>query len=325
MRVTGVVQGVGFRPFVWQLAKEHGLAGWVRNRGGTVEILVEGDSNSLDAFCADLTHRAPPLADVERVWWESTEPEGMAGFAEEAGADQGEGEGEQPVAPDVAPCPACLAELFDPADRRYGYPFISCKECGPRFTIIEALPYGRERTSMRAFPPCEACRTEYEDPTGRRFHDEAVACPACGPRITLLGSGWRPLPAAPEGRDLRDPVEQAAKILREGGILAVKSAGGFHLACDATADAAVAELRARKALPDEPFAVMTATPEAAGELFRLSPAEASLLKLRRPRSSWFGASVAWRPPWRRASAGRERCCRRRRCTTCSCARPAGRS
>ncbi len=286
IEVRGVVQGVGFRPFVWRLADRFGLKGWVRNLDGVVEIRAEGPADALDMFCAALSAEAPPLARVENVRWVEAEPDGLEGF--EVDASQAGSGGERLVSPDVATCAACLAELFDPDDRRYRYPFINCTDCGPRFTIIEALPYDRERTSMRAFPLCEDCAREYRDPANRRFHAEPVACPACGPRLELRNAEWVPVDG--------DPVEEAAALLREGGIVALKGLGGFHLACDATDETAVAELRLRKARPDKPLAVMVRDLEAARELFQLSPAEEGLL------AAWNAPIVLVRDRGRLASS-----------------------
>ncbi len=267
IEVRGVVQGVGFRPFVWRLASRHGVTGWVRNRGGVVEILAEGPEERLDAFCRALAEDPPPLARVEEVRWSRARPGGFATF--EVDESQEEAAGERLISPDVATCEACLRELFDPADRRYRYPFINCTDCGPRFTIIEALPYDRERTSMRVFPMCADCEREYRDPSDRRFHAEPVACPACGPRLRLVDPQGRTIPG--------DPIERAAALLREGRIVAVKGLGGFHLACLAEDEAVVAELRRRKRRPHRPFAVMAADLDAARERFELSPAEERLL------------------------------------------------
>ncbi len=181
--VRGVVQGVGFRPFVWRLAERHGLTGWVRNTDGVVEIHLEGPPASLDAFVEEIGGSPPPLALVEDVSWTSEDVHGFPGFDVDVSVEGAAGD--RLVPPDAATCDACLRELFDPDDRRYRYPFINCTDCGPRFTIIESLPYDRARTSMRDFPMCEACRQEYEDPGDRRFHAEPVACPACGPRVEL--------------------------------------------------------------------------------------------------------------------------------------------
>ncbi len=267
IEVRGVVQGVGFRPYVWRLANRHGVTGWVRNRGGVVEILAEGTQERLDAFCRALAGDPPPLARVEEVRWSETRPGGFATF--EVDESQEEEAGERLISPDVATCQACLRELFDPADRRYRYPFINCTDCGPRFTIIESLPYDRERTSMRVFPMCPDCEREYRDPSDRRFHAEPVACPACGPSLRLVDRRGRAIAG--------DPIERAAALLLEGRIVALKGLGGFHLACLAEDEAVVAELRRRKRRPHKPFAVMVPDLEAARERFELSPAEERLL------------------------------------------------
>ena len=261
IEVHGVVQGVGFRPFVWRLAERHGIHGRVRNASGVVEIHAEGSVEALDAFATAIATDAPPLAHVDTVAWAPTDLEGVSGFAVDASVD---GDGERLVSPDAATCAACRTELLDPADRRYRYPFINCTDCGPRFTIISSLPYDRERTSMRAFPMCEDCRREYEDPADRRFHAEPVACPACGPRLWVDGSD-------------ADPIETATTCLRAGGIVALKGLGGFHLACDATDETAVARLRERKRRPDKPFAVMVADAEAADAWFAPTAAELEAL------------------------------------------------
>lgn len=267
VEVRGVVQGVGFRPFVWRLATRAGLKGRVRNRSGIVEIVVEGAPEALEGFCRALQEEAPALARVEGVCWRAVDPAGFATF--EVDASVSRPGGDRVVSPDVATCDACLRELFDPSDRRYRYPFVNCTDCGPRFTIIESLPYDRERTSMRRFPLCEDCAREYADPADRRFHAEPIACPACGPTLSLLDADGGPLPG--------DPIVEAARVLRDGRIVALKGLGGFHLACDATNEEAVAELRARKRRPDKPFAVMVGTVEEARERFDLSQDEEAAL------------------------------------------------
>jgi hydrogenase maturation protein HypF len=267
LQVRGVVQGVGFRPFVWRLAARHAITGWVRNDGGLVTIHAEGGESALDAFTAALAEEAPPLARVDDVRWVETTSDHPDGFDVIASAD--EEAGERLVPSDAATCPACLAELFDPADRRYRYAFINCTDCGPRFTIIDALPYDRARTSMRGFTMCEDCRREYEDPADRRFHAEPVACPACGPQLVLTDPAGEPL----EG----DPIERTAELLKQGRIVAVKGLGGFHLACDATNQAAVAALRVRKRRPDKPLAVMVASNEDLDAWFDVTPQERETL------------------------------------------------
>ena len=268
--VRGVVRGVGFRPFVWRLAERHGLTGWVRNADGVVEIHLEGSPGSLDAFVTELGDAPPPLAVVEDVSWRPEDVHGFPGFDVDVSVEGAAGD--RLVPPDAATCDACLRELLDPDDRRYRYPFINCTDCGPRFTIIEALPYDRARTSMRNFPMCEACRQEYEDPGDRRFHAEPIACPVCGPRIELRDASG----GGVEG----DVVELVGSMLRGGAIVAIKGLGGFHLACDATDAGAVRLLRERKRRPNKPFAVMVADLAAAREWFEPTTEEAAAL------SSW---------------------------------------
>jgi len=270
LQVTGVVQGVGFRPFVHRLASRHGLAGWVRNASGDVQIEVEGPADAIVMFTRALEQEAPPLARIERVRLEPIPPAGRGVFAIQTSA--AESGGRQPISPDVALCAACEAELFDPADRRYHYPFITCTDCGPRFTVIEALPYDRERTSMRAFTQCPECLREYRDPLSRRYHSETNSCPACGPRVWLAGGEivWhRP-----------DAISAAARLLRAGLIVAVRGLGGFQLACDATDEQAVRRLRARKHRDAKPLAIMVRTMERARALASITPQEAELLASR---------------------------------------------
>jgi hydrogenase maturation protein HypF len=263
IEVRGIVQGVGFRPFVWRLASGAGLTGRVRNRSGVVEILVEGPAPALDDFCSALETQAPALARVDSITWRDAAPTGFETFdVEESVVEFG---GERLVSADAATCGHCLGELFEPNDRRFRYPFINCTDCGPRFTIIEALPYDRERTSMRAFPMCADCAREYHDPADRRFHAEPIACPTCGPRLAILDRLG--------GTQAGEPIEQAATLLADGGIVALKGLGGFHLACDATDESAVSALRERKRRPDKPFAVMVADLDDAAERFVLNALE----------------------------------------------------
>lgn len=264
--VTGVVQGVGFRPFVYRLAERHGLAGGVCNESGAVHIDVEGPVPALDAFVTALTAEAPPLARIERVDVEPRAATGRDGFVILPSiANAGR---RQPISPDVALCAACEAELFDATDRRAGYPFITCTDCGPRFTVIEAMPYDRERTSMRAFPMCPACRREYETPGDRRYHSETNSCPACGPRVWI------------EGASSPDAIASAARLLCAGLIVAVRGLGGFHLTVDATSDEAVSRLRQRKHRDAKPLAAMVRTLADARLLATVTPAEAALLTSR---------------------------------------------
>jgi hydrogenase maturation protein HypF len=264
-----VVQGVGFRPFVHRLALRHKLAGWVRNESGEVHIEVEGSERELTAFLRALRCEAPPLARVEDVESVPVVPFGAARFSiRRSLARPGR---RQPVPPDTALCAACEAELFDPANRRYRYPFITCTNCGPRFTVIEALPYDRERTSMRAFHQCDECLSEYRDPADRRHHSETNCCPVCGPRV------WYETAGTTDRVDGEAGLGQAATLLRDGGILALRGLGGFHLAVDATSDVAVRRLRDRKHRESKPLAVMVRTLAEVEALGAIWPAEARLL------------------------------------------------
>lgn len=267
-RVTGTVQGVGFRPFVHRTATGLGLDGWVANVNGHVEGLVAGPRGAVEEFAVRLRADAPALARVRTVRLSaggSPEPpaEPGTGFSVRRSALAGAAPREIP--PDAATCDACLAELFDPADRRYRYPFINCTDCGPRATVIENLPYDRERTTMRRFPLCAACAAEYTDPADRRFHAEPLACPACGPRLALDG--------------LREEyaLQAAVKAIDAGRILAVKGLGGYQLVCDATDEAAVRELRRRKHRPAKPLAVMVRDLAAAERLAHIGKAARAAL------------------------------------------------
>jgi hydrogenase maturation protein HypF len=254
--VTGVVQGVGFRPFVYGLAQRLGVLGWVRNTSAGVEIHAEGPEDVLDAFARGVREEAPPRAFVATLERATAPYESHDAFViTESAPDP---DAYQLVSPDIATCADCRRELLDPADRRYRYPFTNCTNCGPRFTIIEGLPYDRERTTMRHFPLCPACHREYTDPLDRRFHAEPNACPVCGPRVRLLRlrDGAEAEIAAGTADDPSLPIRLAGGLLREGEILAVKGLGGFHLACDATDGAVVRRLKDRKRRPDKPLAVM---------------------------------------------------------------------
>ena len=254
IHVDGVVQGVGFRPFIYGLALRHALVGWVLNSSSGVDIEVQAAPDVLDAFQAAITAEAPPLARIDRVTAAPLDVDPQeSGFSIRHSASDA---GTSLVSPDVATCPDCLREVLDPADRRYRYPFTNCTNCGPRYTIIRAMPYDRPQTTMAGFPMCPDCLAEYENPLDRRFHAQPNACPVCGPRVDLVAS--ETIRAALQGDEI-DDVARAATLLRAGYILAVKGLGGFHLACDATNPEAVARLRARKSRPDKPFAVMLAT------------------------------------------------------------------
>jgi hydrogenase maturation protein HypF len=265
-RIRGVVQGVGFRPFVYGLARRHALGGFVLNDGEGVVIEAEGDRDELDAFGAALRLEAPALARVESVVVEPLASRGAAGFTIASSRATGR---TALVPPDVATCDDCLHELFDPTDRRYRYPFVNCTQCGPRFTIVRRVPYDRPNTTMAGFTLCGDCRREYEDPADRRFHAEPIACPVCGPRLSM-------------------PLDEAVGLLRDGAIVAVKGLGGYHLACDAANEEAVARLRSRKLREDKPFALMAAALELLAEV---DEAEFELLRSReRP------IVLVWRRP-----------------------------
>jgi hydrogenase maturation protein HypF len=262
IRVRGVVQGVGFRPHVHALARRFGVAGWVRNDAEGVLIEAEGARPRIEAFCAALERDAPPLASVDAVECEavtalaSTPASESGGFAilESAG-----GRITTAIGPDVAVCAACLAEMRDTGDRRFGYPFLNCTHCGPRYTITRRLPYDRANTAMAGFELCPDCAREYADPADRRYHAQPTACPACGPRLAM-------------------PVAEIVRRLRRGEIVAIKGLGGFHLACDARDETAVARLRARKDREEKPLAVMVRDVAAARRLARVDEAEAMVLE-----------------------------------------------
>ncbi|WP_406673904.1 carbamoyltransferase HypF [Nonomuraea sp. N2-4H] len=273
VRVEGLVQGVGFRPFVCGLAGTYGVSGFVGNDPGGVFIEAEGEPGVLEAFTAGLTGKAPPLAQVERVRVEPAEPVGEPGFrivpSRRALSGAGPAAGVALVSPDAGTCAACLRELRDPGDRRYRYAFANCTDCGPRFTIVTGVPYDRCATTMAGFAMCAACAREYADPADRRFHAQPVCCPACGPALRALDADGRPVDG--------DPIEVAARWLESGRVVAVKGLGGYHLAVLAADEAAVAALRARKRRERRPFAVMAADVAAAGTLIHLDQAAERLL------------------------------------------------
>ncbi len=269
LRVAGVVQGVGFRPFVHRMAARHGLRGWVRNTTGDVEIAVAGEPWELERFVRALTLEAPPLARIDRVEREDLR-EAILGPFRIVESDAA-GETGQWVSPDVAICAECEAELSDPANRRYHYPFITCTDCGPRYSVIERMPYDRERTSMRTFVQCPACAREYTSLGDRRYHSETNSCPICGPRLAYLDRRGVPVGTG-------DPIEAAAAALRAGGIVAVRGVGGFHLACDATAEGAVVRLRLGKHRDGKPLAVMVRSLDEARALAHVSEREAEWLQ-----------------------------------------------
>ena len=267
--VRGVVQGVGFRPFIYRLATQHGLRGWVRNTSGNVAIEVEGRATDVRCFLEDLKTQAPAAARIEQVQVELSAPKGYTGFTIQESQPQ---EGSyQPVSPDIATCPDCRREIFDPADRRFRYPFTNCTNCGPRFTIIEDIPYDRPKTTMRDFKMCPDCEREYGDPINRRFHAQPNACPVCGPRLELVDADGKEV-ACP------DVIEKTAGLLKDGKIVALRGLGGFQLACDATNENAVALLRERKHRAAKPFAVMLPTLSDVQKHCAVSDEEARLME-----------------------------------------------
>ncbi len=280
LHVQGIVQGVGFRPFVYNLALSRGLAGWVLNASDGVHVVIEGDAAEVDGFAELMRATAPPMSVIEHVFAEDVEAEGFRGF--EIRESRARADAMTLVSPDIATCPECLAELHDASDRRHAYPFINCTNCGPRFTIISDVPYDRPMTTMRDFPMCPECAAEYGDPTDRRFHAQPDACFVCGPRLYLnparamelagdaappIEADWAWSPSCEisprphrdrltEQRRSEAIVSAAASMLTDGRILAVKGLGGFHLACDATNAAAVTVLRERKHRWGKPLAIM---------------------------------------------------------------------
>ncbi len=296
VRVEGTVQGVGFRPFIYRLAHELDLGGHVLNDAHGVVIDAQGTPAAIDELLARIPAEAPPLAVVEQLSVSEQRLGARTPFviaASAAGTSR-----DAPVAPDSATCPDCLRELFDPADRRFRYPFINCTNCGPRFTIVRGIPYDRPLTTMAGFVMCERCRAEYEDPLDRRFHAQPNACPVCGPTLALTAPGAEVLTRGD------DALTAAAAALRDGRILAVKGIGGYHLACRADDEPAVARLRARKHREDKPFALMAADLERAAALVELDAASAALLEsVPRPivlaprrREAAVAAAVAPRAP-----------------------------
>lgn len=291
VRVRGVVQGVGFRPYIYRLAREHRLEGSVSNTPEGVIIRVRGEAASLTAFVEELPRRRPPLARITELTVESAPVPGTAGFRIE---ESEEGQSATTlIPPDVTVCRACLSELFDPKDRRFRYPFINCTDCGPRYTLIRGLPYDRSLTTMAPFLLCPECRREYEDPEDRRFHAEPNACPRCGPKCRLLDGEGGELPVG-------DPIRETVRLLEEGRIVAVKGLGGFHLMVDATLEPAVVRLRERKHREEKPLALLAASLARVREFCRVRPEEEALLEsperpivlLERAENSRIAPSVA---------------------------------
>jgi len=297
VHITGIVQGVGFRPFVYSLATRHHLKGWVKNTSAGVDIEVDGDREVLDLFLRELRDEAPPLSRIDEISASFRPANGFRSFEIlHSEAVQG---AFQPISPDVAICPDCLRELFDPSDRRYRYPFINCTNCGPRFTIIKDIPYDRPKTTMASFPMCPDCEAEYRDPSDRRFHAQPVACPVCGPQATFEGSNVGALASSEEA------IAEACRALANGEIVAIKGLGGFHLACDATNAMAVLELRNGKLRVDKPFAIMMPDVETIEQHCIVDDAERELLLstarpivlLKRKAESHIAREVAPHQDW----------------------------
>src|SRR5580765_5387791 len=237
IQVHGIVQGVGFRPYVYKLATRLSLRGFVKNQTGTVFIEVEGLRHNLETFLAELASKPPPLAQIKKIAWQQIDLRSDGDFRIER--SEANPASAIFISPDIATCPDCLREMLDPADRRYGYPFLNCTNCGPRLTIIKGTPYDRQQTTMAEFEMCANCRAEYDDPRDRRFHAQPTACAACGPALELRN-------ARGERVEADEPLAAFAAKLRGGAIGALKGLGGYHLTCDATNPSAVADLRRRK-------------------------------------------------------------------------------
>ena len=291
VHITGIVQGVGFRPFVFNLAERLGVTGWVKNTSAGVLIEIDGLPHDLELFITSLKNEAPVLARIDTITTTQKHPEGFTTFR--IIESESIASAFQPISPDICTCQDCLKELFDPQDRRYRYPFINCTNCGPRFTIITDIPYDRPNTTMGSFQMCPACFEEYNDPRNRRFHAQPIACADCGPHIWLESTTLQFDP-------LRDPVLETQKLLAEGNIIAVKGLGGFHLACDASNPLSVEELRRRKYRVDKPFALMMPDLQTIEQHCILDPEEREMLEspqrpiviLRRRPDSTLPASLA---------------------------------
>src|SRR5882724_10163825 len=255
--LSGIVQGVGFRPYVYRLANECGLTGLIANTPAGVSIEVQGDSEAVERFLERLPKEIPPLAKITGIAPRDAEVRQETEFRIKASNTRAAAKAL--ISPDVSVCEDCLRELTNPRDRRFRYPFINCTNCGPRFTIIHDIPYDRARTSMAKFTMCAACQAEYENPASRRFHAQPNACWDCGPQVALLGAdGAR--------ADVAEPLREAARLLQQGSVVAIKGLGGFHLACDAQNEKAVAKLRERKRRVEKPFAIMVRSVEDAARL-----------------------------------------------------------
>lgn len=275
VHIRGIVQGVGFRPFVYSLAARYDLKGWVRNTTRGVEIEVDGNPDQLSSFLKALSEEAPPLAKIDSIHSDKKAPNGFTKFT--ILHSQSNSEGFQPISPDMNVCDDCLAELFDPGDRRYRYPFINCTNCGPRFTIIQDIPYDRPETTMAPFEMCDDCADEYNNPLDRRFHAQPVACPDCGPHVWLAESGSAGTGLQEAQVTGNRAILETQNLLAEGNTVAIKGLGGFHLACDAASDPSVQRLREGKDRPAKPLAVMMPDLETVSRFCLLDEDERELL------------------------------------------------
>ena len=247
LQVTGIIQGVGFRPFIYRQASQLALKGWASNTGDGVTVDIEGSPSALEAFIETLQKKPPINSKIESLTITNLPVCGYQQFELRNSAGQ---QHSMFISPDIATCPACIDELLDPSNRRYQYAFTSCSQCGPRYSIINALPYDRERTAMHTFPLCQACQHEYENPSDRRFHAQTIACPDCGPTVELLTH---------QGKYLADnitAIKQASAALTKGKIIALKGIGGFQLLANASLQASIEQLRLHKSRPEKPFALM---------------------------------------------------------------------
>ncbi len=305
LKVNGIVQGVGFRPFIFQLAEKYGLKGDVANTSSGVSIHIEGPAGKVASFEADLSAKSPPLAVIVEINSQRVAVKNYPDFT--ITKSKGESRTSTLISPDVSICDDCLAELLDPDNRRYRYPFINCTNCGPRYTIIDDIPYDRPKTSMRHFKMCAACQSEYDDPTDRRFHAQPNACAGCGPHVCLYDNQRNKI-------SLKDPIDQAAELLKQGYILAIKGLGGYHLAADAANSDAVMRLRRRKLREEKPFAVMSVDLESirryaladGGEEKLLTSIQRPIVLLRKknpsclvkevaPKNKYFGVMLPYTP------------------------------
>ena len=291
IHINGIVQGVGFRPFVWQLARHHGICGTVANTSSGVQIHAEGSPENMENFCRDIREKKPPLSHITEI---NIFPESPNDFREfSIVQSSGEKQVSTLISPDMAVCADCVREMRNPQDRRYRYPFINCTNCGPRYTIIDNIPYDRVHTSMKVFPMCPQCQAEYDNPADRRFHAQPNACPVCGPHVSLLDRQRNQIVCD-------DPIRKTAQLLKAGHILAIKGLGGFHLAADAENPDAVQSLRARKGREEKPFALMSldlahilryAFVEAEEESLLISP-QRPIVLLRKKRPNFLADAVA---------------------------------